>query len=201
MSSSITLSAATRQNLLSLQDTASLLATTQSRLSTGKKVNSALDNPINFFTATNLSGRSSELSSLLDGISNGVQTIQAANTGLSKLQNLTSQLKSTAQQALAATNAFTSKAASVSAGLAGASAANLLSTGPTAALSDKAVGTLTNGLPAAAVAATVTGSVDYKPTAAPSTMRGTTFTATVRRRPRRRAPPPSRRPRTPPPAR
>ncbi|MEZ0249566.1 MAG: flagellin hook IN motif-containing protein [Methylobacteriaceae bacterium] len=179
MSSSITLSAATRQNLLSLQDTASLLATTQSRLSTGKKVNSALDNPINFFTATNLSGRSSELSSLLDGISNGVQTIQAANTGLSKLQNLTSQLKSTAQQALAATNAFTSKAASVSTGLAGASAANLLSTGPTAALSDKAVGTLANGLPAAAVAATVTGSVDYKPTAAPSTMRGTTFTATV----------------------
>ena len=179
MSSSITLSAATRQNLLSLQDTASLLATTQSRLSTGKKVNSALDNPINFFTASNLSSRSTELSSLLDGISNGVQTIQAANTGLSKLQNLTSQLKSTAQQALAATSAFTSKAASVSTGLAGATAANLLSTGPTAALSDKAIGTLTNGQPSAAVPATVTGSVDYKPTAAPATMRGATFAATT----------------------
>ncbi|MFF8799407.1 MULTISPECIES: flagellin hook IN motif-containing protein [unclassified Methylobacterium] len=179
MSSSITLSAATRQNLLSLQDTASLLATTQSRLSTGKKVNSALDNPINFFTASNLSARSTELSSLLDGISNGVQTIQAANTGLSKLQNLTSQLKSTAQQALAATSAFTSKAASVSTGLAGATAANLLSTGPTAAVSDKAVGTLTNGQPSAAVPATVAGSVDYKPTAAPATMRGTPFTATT----------------------
>ena len=179
MSSSITLSAATRQNLLSLQDTASLLATTQSRLSTGKKVNSALDNPINFFTASNLSARSTELSSLLDGISNGVQTIQAANTGLSKLQNLTSQLKSTAQQALAATSAFTSKAASVSTGLAGATAANLLSTGPTAAVSDKAVGTLTNGQPSAAVPATVVGSVDYKPTAAPATMRGTPFTATT----------------------
>ena len=126
MSSSITLSAATRQNLLSLQDTASLLATTQSRLSTGKKVNSALDNPINFFTASNLSARSTELSSLLDGISNGVQTIQVANTGLSKLQNLTSQLKSTAQQALAATSAFTSKAASVSTGLAGATAADIV---------------------------------------------------------------------------
>ncbi|MFJ7439958.1 flagellin hook IN motif-containing protein [Methylorubrum thiocyanatum] len=179
MSSSITLSAATRQNLLSLQDTASLLATTQSRLSTGKKVNSALDNPINFFTATNLSARSTELSSLLDGISNGVQTIQAANTGLSKLQSLTSQLKSTAQQALAATNAFTSKAATVSTALSGASATNLLSTGPTAAVSDKAVGTLMDGKPAAAVAATVTGSVDYKPTAAPSTMRGARFTATT----------------------
>ena len=179
MSSSITLSAATRQNLLSLQDTASLLATTQSRLSTGKKVNSALDNPINFFTASNLSSRSSELSSLLDGISNGVQTIQAANTGLSKLQNLTGQLKSTAQQALAATSAFTAKAASVSTALSGASAANLLSTGPTNAVSDKAVGTIVNGKPAAAVAATVAGSVDYKPTATPATMRGTTFTATV----------------------
>ncbi|CAO4149547.1 Flagellin [Methylorubrum thiocyanatum] len=179
MSSSITLSAATRQNLLSLQDTASLLATTQSRLSTGKKVNSALDNPINFFTANNLSSRSTELSSLLDGISNGVQTIQAANTGLSKLQSLTSQLKSTAQQALAATNAFTSKAATVSTALSGASATNLLSTGPTAAVSDKAVGTLMDGKPAAAVAATVTGSVDYKPTAAPSTMRGARFTATT----------------------
>lgn len=179
MSSSITLSAATRQNLLSLQDTASLLATTQSRLSTGKKVNSALDNPINFFTASNLTSRSGDLSSLLDGISNGVQTIQAANTGLSKLQNLTSQLKSTAQQALAATSAFTSKAASVSTALPGATAANLLSTGPTAARGDKAIGTLTNGQPSAAVPATTTGSVDYKPTAAPATLRGTTFTATT----------------------
>ncbi|HEV2543439.1 MAG TPA: flagellin hook IN motif-containing protein [Methylobacterium sp.] len=180
MSSSITLSAATRQNLLSLQDTASLLATTQSRLSTGKKVNSALDNPINFFTANNLSGRSTELSSLLDGISNGVQTIQAANTGLSKLQNLTSQLKSTAQQALAATSAFTSKASTVSTALNGATAANLLSTGPTVARGDKAIGTLIGDLPpAAAVPATVAGSVDYKPTAAPATMRGTTFAATT----------------------
>ena len=179
MSSSITLSAATRQNLLSLQDTASLLATTQSRLSTGKKVNSALDNPINFFTATNLSARSTDLSSLLDGISNGVQTIQAANTGLSKLQNLTSQLKSTAQQALASTNAFTSKASTVSTSLNGATAANLLSTGPTVARADNAIGTLTAGLPSAAVPAKVAGSVDYQPTAAPSTMRGTTFTATT----------------------
>ncbi|GJE68550.1 flagellin hook IN motif-containing protein [Methylorubrum podarium] len=180
MSSSITLSAATRQNLLSLQDTASLLATTQSRLSTGKKVNSALDNPINFFTANNLSGRSTELSSLLDGISNGVQTIQAANTGLSKLQNLTSQLKSTAQQALAATNAFTSKASTVSTALNGATAANLLSTGPTVARGDTAIGTLTGALPpAAAVPATMAGSVDYKPTASPATLRGTSFTATT----------------------
>jgi flagellin-like hook-associated protein FlgL len=54
-SSSITLSAGVRQNLLALQDTASLLATTQNRLATGKKVNTALDNPINFFTSQGLS--------------------------------------------------------------------------------------------------------------------------------------------------
>ena len=49
--SDIVLTASVRQNLLSLQSTADLLATTQNRLSTGKKVNTALDNPTNFFTA------------------------------------------------------------------------------------------------------------------------------------------------------
>ena len=99
--SSITLSAATRQNLLSLQDTASLLSTTQSRLSTGKKVNSALDNPTNFFTSQSLTARSSDLSNLLDGISNGVQVIQAANPGITSITKLIDTAKSTAQQALA----------------------------------------------------------------------------------------------------
>ncbi|MCJ2036910.1 flagellin [Methylobacterium sp. J-068] len=101
MSSSITLTAATRQNLLSLQGTADLLTTTQNRLSTGKKVTSALDNPTNFFTSQSLSARSSDLSGLLDGLSNGVQTIQAANQGITSLQKLVDSAKSTAQQALA----------------------------------------------------------------------------------------------------
>lgn len=101
MSSSITLSAATRQNLLSLQDTASLLSTTQSRLSTGKKVNSALDNPTNFFTAQSLTSRSTDLSALLDGLSNGVQVIQSANQGITSIQKLLDNAKSTASQALA----------------------------------------------------------------------------------------------------
>ncbi|CAA2136937.1 flagellin [Methylobacterium bullatum] len=99
MSTGITLSAATRQNLLSLQDTAALAATNQNRLSTGKKVNSALDNPVNYFTAQGLSDRSTALSSLLDGISNGVQTIQAANTGASKIADLVKSLQSTISQA------------------------------------------------------------------------------------------------------
>jgi flagellin len=99
MSSSITLSTATRQNLLSLQDTAALAATNQSRLSTGKKVDSALDDPVNHFTAQGRSDRSSALSSLLDGISNGIQTIQAANNGASKIGDLVKSLQSTITQA------------------------------------------------------------------------------------------------------
>ncbi|CAO4173273.1 flagellin [Methylorubrum populi] len=106
MSSAITLSAATRQNLLSLQDTAALAATNQGRLATGKKVNSALDNPVNFFTAQNLSNRSTALSGLLDGISNGIQTIQAAAKGIDTVTSLVKQLQSVVSQAQsnAATN-------------------------------------------------------------------------------------------------
>jgi len=100
MSSGITLSAATRQNLLSLQDTSALTATTQNRLATGLKVSSALDSPVNFFTAQNLSNRSTDLGGLLDGISNGVQAIQAANQGITSIQKLIDSAKSTANQAL-----------------------------------------------------------------------------------------------------
>ncbi|TFZ56711.1 flagellar protein [Methylorubrum sp. Q1] len=100
MSSSVTLSAATRQNLLSLQDTSALTATTQNRLATGLKVSSALDNPVNFFTAQSFNSRSGDLNSLLDSISNGIQTIQAANQGITSIQKLIDSAKSTANQAL-----------------------------------------------------------------------------------------------------
>src|ERR1700738_1448539 len=80
--SGIVLSASVRQNLLSLQSTADLLATTQNRLSTGRKVNTALDNPTNFFTAASLDNRASDISNLLDGIGNGVQVLQAAHPHL-----------------------------------------------------------------------------------------------------------------------
>src|SRR3979409_369316 len=99
MASSITLSAGVRQNLLSLEDTAALMATTQNRLATGKKVNSALDNPSNFFTSQGLSNRASDLNSLLDAIGQGQQTLQAANTGLPSLTTLVQSAKSIATQA------------------------------------------------------------------------------------------------------
>src|ERR1700737_1125898 len=101
--SEITLSAGVRQNLLSLQNTASLMATTQNRLATGKKVNSALDNPSNFFTSQSLSDRASDLNSLLDSIGQAQQTLKAADTGITSLTNLVQSAKSIATQALQST--------------------------------------------------------------------------------------------------
>jgi len=63
--SGIVLSSSVRQNLLSLQSTADLLSTTQNRLATGNKVNSALDNPTSFFTAQSLNNRASDIGNLL----------------------------------------------------------------------------------------------------------------------------------------
>jgi flagellin len=108
--SNITLSAAVRQNLLSLQGTAELLATTQGRLATGKKVNSALDNPTNFFTAAGLDSRASDISNLLDSIGNGVQVLQAANTGITSLSKLVDTAKSIANQVLQQSSGYTTKA-------------------------------------------------------------------------------------------
>jgi flagellin-like hook-associated protein FlgL len=108
--SNITLTAAVRQNLLSLQGTADLLATTQGRLATGKKVNSALDNPTNFFTAAGLDSRASDISNLLDSIGNGVQVLQAANTGITSLSKLVDTAKSIANQVLQQPSGYTSKA-------------------------------------------------------------------------------------------
>ena len=82
MGSDIVLSAGVRQNLLSLQTTAQLMSVTQNRLATGKKVNSALDNPVNFFTSSGLNSRAGDLSALLDSMANGIKTIEAADNGI-----------------------------------------------------------------------------------------------------------------------
>src|SRR5438045_5355057 len=119
--SDIVLTAAVRQNLLSLQGTAELLATTQTRLATGKKVNSALDNPTNFFTAAGLDSRASDINNLLDGIGNGVQILQSANTGITSLQKLVDTAKPIANQALQTTVGY-STTSNVSTNIAGATA-------------------------------------------------------------------------------
>jgi flagellin-like hook-associated protein FlgL len=118
--SNITLSSSVRQNLLSLQDTASLLSTTQTRLATGKKVNSALDNPTNFFTASGLDARASDIGNLLDSIGNGVQVLQAANTGITSLSKLVDTAKSIANQALQQPGGYSTKASAAFVGAVGA---------------------------------------------------------------------------------
>jgi flagellin-like hook-associated protein FlgL len=95
----IVLSAGVRQNLLSLQSTADLMATTQNRLATGKRVNSALDNPGNFFTSQALNNRASDLNSLLDSIGQAQKTIEAADAGITSLTKLVESAKSIAKQA------------------------------------------------------------------------------------------------------
>ena len=125
--SGIVLSSAVRQNLLSLQSTADLLAQTQSRLSTGKSVNSALDNPSNYFTAQSLDNRASDINNLLDGIGNGVQVLQAANTGITSLQKLIDSAKSIANQALQTTVGYSTKS-NVSTTIAGGTSSDLRGT-------------------------------------------------------------------------
>jgi flagellin len=125
--SGIVLSAAVRQNLLSLQSTADLLASTQNQLATGKSVNSALDNPTNFFTAQSLDNRAGDINNLLDGIGNGVQVLQAANTGITSLQSLIDSAKSIANQALQTTVGYSTKS-NVSTTIAGGTSSDLRGT-------------------------------------------------------------------------
>src|SRR5258708_470852 len=108
--SDIVLSAGVRANLLQLQKTAELISNTQTKLATGKRVNSALDNPINFFTAQGLTNRASDLGNLLDSMSSGISTIQAANNGITSItklvqsaQALTSQAQQTTDTTVRAT--------------------------------------------------------------------------------------------------
>lgn len=97
----ITLSSAVRNSVATLQQTAAAAQATQYKLATGKKVNTAVDNPVNYFTAQSLNERSGQLKGLLDGISNGIQTIQAASKGIDGITKLVSSLQSTVKQAQA----------------------------------------------------------------------------------------------------
>ena len=95
----ISLTASMRSNLLSLQNTQSLMDMTQERLSTGKKVNSALDNPNSYYTSQSLTNRASDLSALLDSMGQGISTIKAANEGIESITEFVQQAKAVANQA------------------------------------------------------------------------------------------------------
>ncbi|WP_407180194.1 DUF1522 domain-containing protein [Bradyrhizobium sp. STM 3562] len=183
--SDIVLSAAVRQNLLSLQSTANLLAQTQERLATGKKVNSALDNPTNFFTAQSLDNRASDISNLLDGINNGVQVLQQANAGITALQKHIDAAKSIATQALQTTVGYSTKS-NVQATIPGATPADLRGTTSYASAiassnvlyAGAAGGTsaATSGSTLGATPGTVTGTAINAGTTAASLLNGTAAT-------------------------
>lgn len=96
----VTLSSAVRNNLLSLQRTAVQLGKTQERLASGLKVNSALDDPTAFFTAAGLNSRAGDLNRLLDSVGNAVQTIKAADQGITAITKLVESAQAVARQAL-----------------------------------------------------------------------------------------------------
>src|SRR6201996_4892240 len=156
--SGIVLSASVRQNLLSLQSTASLLATTQNDLATGNKVNSALDNPTSYFTAAALNNRASDISNLLDGIGNGVQVLQAANTGITSLQSLVASAQSVANQVLQTPVGYSTKSSVSTTAISGATANNLLGTGTGYTDATFAGVTATGTITAAFTSAAATGS-------------------------------------------
>ncbi|MEO5375223.1 MAG: flagellin [Alphaproteobacteria bacterium] len=95
----VTLAASTRTNLLSLQETSSLISRTQNRLSTQKKVNSALDNAQAFFQASNLTNRASDLANLKDGVDQAISAVKAATQGISAITDLVQQMKGLASSA------------------------------------------------------------------------------------------------------
>ena len=102
--SDVVLSGAVRNNLLSLQNTADLLAKTQERLATGLRVNSALDDPTAFFTASSLNSRANDLNRLLDSVGLAVQTLEAADNAIGAITDLVETAQATANQALQSTS-------------------------------------------------------------------------------------------------
>jgi flagellin len=104
----ITLTSAMRSNLVSLQNTETLLGRTQERLSTGKRVNSAVDNPTNFFAARAHTQRADLLNGLKDNISEAIQTVKAADNGVTSINRLIEAIRGVLTQARSAINSTTS---------------------------------------------------------------------------------------------
>lgn len=116
---SINLSTSVQKNLLAIQGTADLLAQTQSRLATGKKVNSALDNPAAYFTSQGLSQQASKLSALMDDVGKNVQSLRSADEGMKSIGKLIESAKATATQASASSSAITARSTLASATVTG----------------------------------------------------------------------------------
>ncbi len=105
--SDISLTAGMRNNLLALQQTAAQVTQTQNRLSSGKKVNTALDNPTNFFAAQAATNRASDLADRKDGMSEAVQTIKSADNGITAITALIQSAKGLASAAASSNDTLT----------------------------------------------------------------------------------------------
>ncbi len=99
MSGDISLTSSARTSLISLQQTADLSARTQSRLTTGKKVNTVLDNAVSFFQSQALTNRASDLTSRKDSIDQGLSSLQATLRGVQGVQNFLQSMKGLIQAA------------------------------------------------------------------------------------------------------
>ena len=104
MADPINLSSSVRTNLLTLQRTSGFIADTQTRLSTGLRVNTALDDAAAFFTAKGLSDSATDFDALKSNIDLAISTIQTAIDGIDAISELVNQAKGLASNAKATGN-------------------------------------------------------------------------------------------------
>ncbi|ABC23655.1 flagellin [Rhodospirillum rubrum] len=114
MADNITLSSSTRSNLLALTRTTDLIGRTQDRLSTGKAVNSAIDDALSFFKARNLNSRATDLATIKNGISEGIQVLKTATDALENVEDVLKQMKAIAASAKATASADSTTRAKLS---------------------------------------------------------------------------------------
>ncbi|MBN9310384.1 flagellin [Devosia sp.] len=173
----VNLSKAVRSNLLSLQSTATQMAKTQERLATGLKVNTALDNPTNFFTAASLNSRASDMANLLDSMSNGIKTIEAADNGLTSITKTVEAMQSSLRQARQ-DKSFKTMSYSLDTASIGTAAVKTISF-EGGAVGAAPVSIDLNTTSSAATAASATGSVAVATDAALQAFAGNTITLTA----------------------
>ncbi len=174
MANDITLTAALRTNLLSLQSTQKLMDMTQLRLATGKKVNSALENANVFFASQTLTNRATDLSFLLDGMGQSIQVLQAADKGITTLSALVNQANSLAQSAR---DTVTNSAAYRSGDLTAALASNVGVIGSTLDLTSSSGATnsiVVSGQSLNTIAATINATQGFSATVVDGTPSATT---------------------------
>jgi len=173
----ISLTSAMRSNLTNLQKTTTLLGRTQERLSTGKKVNSALDDPTSFFTAKAHVNDASDLSSLKNGMSEAVQTVKKADAGVTAITTLIASAKALANTAKATSEAGSTgntntEKLTIDTNLV---AGDIITVGGTAYT---AVTTVTDGTTQFAVGTTAAGTAQNLAAAVTQNAETTNFTAT-----------------------